>query len=344
MAEYRINMALWQVPTLVVNTPAENENHYQRTLANTMDDTPLDQRVALLRKRIGKADAFFRTTPGPVNRRTVTVFAAPEYLFARSASAHFVSESAKNGIVDELRAISRDFPHTVLFPGTIAWTKETWPGTPETEHALVQHKLGGRSVYSKSDMEALKDAQKKKKKSYFLARNTCYVMHGGELLLEYHKRDNGNEVHPGSDGSNVYFVHGSTDSVFDIEGLTFGLKICAEVRTDLPRLVDVQVVISASHPVTDTSMQLKPGGYCGHADAVFKPTVRRHEDGKYLEVGADKKRLGGGPITAKQARQRITQALSYKSEPKLLPDSAAYAEKVTEMRGRARYYRLDYTN
>jgi hypothetical protein len=343
MAKYRINMALWQVPTLVVNTGVAQEDQYQRRLANTIAAVPLDQRVELLRKRIGKADAFFSTTPGPLKRYPVTVFAAPEYLFARSASEHFITETEKDGIVDGLRSISRDFPHIVLFPGTIAWAKETQPGTPETKHALAQRKLAGTTVYSTNDLEALKKAQKKKKNRFSLARNTCYVMHGGDLLLEYHKRDNGNEVHPGSDGTDVYFVHGATDSVFDAEGLTFGLKVCAEVRTDLPCMVDVQVVISASHRVTGTSMQLKPGGYCGHADAVLPPTVRRYEEGKYVEVSADKSRRGGGPITKNQAGRRITHALSYKTNPKLLPDSQAYAEKITEMRGRARYYRLDYS-
>lgn len=344
MADYRINMALWQVPTLVVNTGVDNDNQYQRTLANTIAATALDQRVALLRKRIDKADAFFSTTPGPVKRRPVTVFAAPEYLFARSASEHFITETEKDDIVDALRLISRDFPHILLFPGTIAWAKETQPGAPETKHALAQHKLAGTAVYSQNDLDALKNAQKKKKNRFSLARNTCYVMHGGELLLEYHKRDNGNEVHPASDGTDVYFVHGARDSVFDAEGLTFGLKVCAEVRTDLPRMVDVQVVISASHRVTDTSMQLKPGGYCGHADAIVKPSVRRHEEGRYVEVSADKSRHGGGPITKNEAGRRITHALSYKTNPKLVPDSEAYAEKVTEMRGRARYYRLDYAS
>jgi hypothetical protein len=343
MADYRINMALWQVPTMVVNAATDKDNQYERTLANTIAATPLDQRVALLRKRIGKADAFFNATPGPVERLPVTVFAAPEYLFARSASEHFITETEKDGIVDALRLISRDFPHIVLFPGTIAWAKETQPGTPETNHALAQHKLAGNKVYSQNDLDALKKAQKKKKNRFSLARNTCYVMQGGQVLLEYHKRDNGNEVHPPSDGTEVYFVHGATDSVFEAKGLTFGLKVCAEVRTSLPRMVDVQVVISSSHPVRSGDMQLRPGGYCGHADAVFQPKVWRYEEGKCQEVTANKSRHGGGPITKNEAGRRITHALSYKTNPKLVPDSEAYAEKLTEMRGRARYYRLDYS-
>jgi hypothetical protein len=146
-----------------------------------------------------------------------------------------------------------------------------------------------------------------------------------------------------SDGENVFFVHGARDSVFEFGGLSFGLKICAEARTELSRPVDVQVVISASHPVTDTSMQLLPGAYCCHADAIRPPTVWRN-NGKGLpeEVDADVQRRGGGPITTHRAGIRIAHALSKKANAALVPGSQAYAETVTEMRGRARYYQLDY--
>ena len=209
--------------------------------------------------------------------------------------------------------------------------------------ARAQRSRGGTDVYSTRDLKAFKAAQAAKGK-YFLARNTCYVMHKGKVVLEYHKRDNGNEVSRESDGADVYFVHGASDSVFDLEGLSFGLKICAEAGTGLSRLVDVQVVISASRAVSVENMQLKPGGYCGHADAVIKPTVTREDHGQFVKIDADQRRRGGGPVTRHGAQQRITHALSVKDNKNLLPDSREYAEKITEMRGRARYYRLDYEN
>jgi predicted amidohydrolase len=357
MAKYRINIALWQVPTMVVNDHSKPQvAEYERTLTNTMAARSLDERMALLRKRVGKADAFFRTYPGPPDRRNVTLFAAPEYLFARNASEHFVSEEEKDDLLTELAKLSDDFPNVLLFPGTIAWKKPALrPDHPEParqnnrgQKALVQRELGGTNVYSTRDTKAFKLAQGSGEQ-YYLARNTCYVMHQGKPLLKYHKRDNGNETDRVSDGEDVFFVHGARDSVFEAEGLSFGLKICAEVATPLPRPVDVQVVISASRSVIPSSMQLRPGAYCCHADAIYPPTVWHRTKGGLFksgvieEITADVKRRGGGPITKHRAGVRITHALNHKANAALLdPDAQAYAEKVTEMRGRARYYRLDY--
>jgi hypothetical protein len=352
MAKYRINIALWQVPTMVVNNHSKPQlAEYERTLTNTVADKSLDERMALLRKRVRNADAFFKTSGGPSNRHYVTLFAAPEYLFARNGSEHFVSVKERDHLLKELVKLSEDFPHVLLFPGTIAWKKPAIRSNPlaraifsdRGEKARVQRARGGEDVYLRSDIKAFKAAQESGEQ-YYLARNTCYVMHGGKPLLKYHKRDNGGETDSVSDGENVFFVHGARDSVFVFDGLSFGLKICAEVRTELSRPVDVQVVISASHPMSDTSMQLLPGAYCCQADAIRPPTVwRNNEKGLPEVVDADVKRRGGGPITRHRAGVRITHALNYKANAALRDtDSQAYAETVTEMRGRARYYRLDY--
>lgn len=351
MAKYRINIALWQVPTMVINMHDEPEEaEYQRTLTNTIAGNSLDERMALLEKRVCKADVFFRSIPAPTDRRSVTVFAAPEYLFARNASEHFISAKEKDHLLKALETLSKKFPHVVLFPGTVAWKKPAIRSNPlaqalfddRGEKALAQRRLGGNDVYSRRDHKAFREA-KNSGEQYYLARNTCYVMHKGKLLLKYHKRDNGNESDPVSDGENVFFVHGAKDSVFGAEGLSFGLKICAEVRTALSQLVDVQVVISASSRVIDTAMQLRPGAYCCHADAIHPPTVwRKTGESAIEEVTPDMLRRGGGPITRHRAGVRINHALSVKDNPKLDGSSKAYEEKVTEMRGRARYYRLDY--
>jgi hypothetical protein len=349
MAKYRINIALWQVPTLVVNIPKRPDQAvYERTLGNTIWDKSLDERLVLLEKRVRKAHEFFRVAPGPVERRRVAVFAAPEYLFARSASEHFITDSEKNALLVKLAALSATYPDVVLFPGTIAWKqpalRPTLPGSaPPADRgakALAKRNSAPEN-YSRTDQDLFTQAQASGKQ-YFLARNTCYVMHDGTLVLKYHKRDNGNETSRQSDGKDVFFVHGAHDSTFRVKGLLFGLKICAEVATDLPKLVDVQVVISASRQVRNMPMQLRPGAYCCHADAIHEPTVWRENNGVNELVDPDKLLRGGGPLTGRQAGGRIAYALSFQDMPSLVPDSQPYAEKVTEMRGRTRYYRLDY--
>jgi len=355
MAKYRINIALWQVPTMVVNSGNTAKDGHQRALLNTIASQSLDERMALLRKRLGRADAFFRNAPVPARHTSVTVFAAPEYLFARNASEHFISATDKDQLLTELVTLSGDFPHVVLFPGTIAWKKPAaGPSSQDPvlsargQKALVQRAKGGRNVYSGNDVRAFKQAQDSED-PYHVARNTCYVMHDGAPVLKYHKRDNGGETNRSTDGEDVFFVHGARDGIFQAAGLTFGLKICAEVRTALTQLVDVQVVISASSPVTAGDMQLQPGGYCCHADAIRPPTVWHKTKGNMLksgvieEVTADVRRRGGGPISRRRAAERITHALSFQENPSLDPNSRSYAEKITEMRGRARYYRLDYS-
>ncbi|MDO9359639.1 MAG: hypothetical protein Q7T70_11670 [Polaromonas sp.] len=328
---------------MVINVRTVEETMYERALSNTIAGMSLDDRMALLEKRVGKACDFFRTNPGPLDRRNVTVFAAPEYLFAKDDASHFVTEDEKDSLVKQLKTLSRKFPDVVLFPGTIAWTEKTKPGSKHSKEAKAQRDRVTRNIiFSKRDNTAFNNAQDGPDK-FFLARNTCYVMHRGKLALAYDKRDNGNEVNRDTDGANVFFVHGAIDSVFDLEGLSFGLKICAEVGSNLSRLVDIQVVISSSHPVLESHMQLLPDGVCCHADAVLPPAVWQEHEGRYIKPEADARRRGGGPITKNEAGRRIAHALNYQDHPELVPDSQAYAEKVTGMRGRTRYYRVDYT-
>jgi predicted amidohydrolase len=356
MAKYRINLALWQVPTKVVNEGNADKDGRQRALLNTLPRHSLDKRMALLRKRVEKAEIFFKDGAQSSDRISVTVFAAPEYLFTRSDTQHFIHEDEKDKLLEDLAELSTKFRHIILFPGTIAWKQPVHPNrwlmkedkSKEEalgEEALAQRNQAAQGTHSTIDIEAFDKAQKRGDK-YYLARNTCYVMHDGENVLTHHKRANGCEVSRESDGADVFFVQGVQDNVFDLEGLSFGLKICAEVDTRLSRLVDVQVVISASSKVRQQHMQIKPGAYCCHADAIYPPTVwKKDTDSSSIKVvTADSLRRGGGPITQKAAISRHAYAQDFPTTSSQKTPQKDYAEEITDMRGRTRYYRLDYEN
>ncbi len=117
---FRLNVALWQVPTMVVNDaslPASEA--FQRETMNATSTKTIDERMDILERRLEKAASYFAGVPARNGARTVTVFAAPEYLFAANNFQHFISQADKDRLVTKLTALSNRFPDVVLFPGTI---------------------------------------------------------------------------------------------------------------------------------------------------------------------------------------------------------------------------------
>ena len=86
---YRVNVALWQVPTMVVNGGRDEAE--QRLGANVTGGMSIDERMDILEYRLRKAVTYFNSLPADPGVRSLTVFAAPEYLFAKSESEHFIT-------------------------------------------------------------------------------------------------------------------------------------------------------------------------------------------------------------------------------------------------------------
>lgn len=339
MATYQLNVALWQIPTMVISDRGSDaETTRERELGNTVSNRTIDERADLLERRIEKAMRFFAANPPPRDTRAVSVFAAPEYLFAQGADSHFISQADKDRLLSKLKELTKRYPDLVLFPGTIAWKKAA-----RRSNALARTFLPDRAKIAKKRIDAFSTYQDSHKKrfeakraadeDFWLAENTCFVLHNGKTLLKYHKRNDGGEVNRGMDGDDVFWVPGPRDSIFSHEGLEFGLQICAEMGSELSRNVDVQVAISASHPLRENKLKLKPGGYACHADAAIAPRVLRNDPANGLqEVVPNVRRHGGGTLSSSDATQRATQHVSKEK----------IEEQATVLRGRSRYYILGY--
>src|SRR6185437_265204 len=337
---YRVNVALWQVPTMVVN--GGNDEAEQRLGTNVTGGMSIDERMDILEYRLQKAVTYFNGLPVDGGVRSLTVFAAPEYLFAKNESEHFITQHEKDRLLAKLAGLSKRFPSVVLFPGTIAWKK---PAIRSSRLARVfKSDRGARADQRRTALagqvsdKARFDQKRASGNQYYLAENTCYVMHAGNPVLKYHKRNNGGETNRASDGDDVFWVPGPRDSFFSVDGLDFGLQICAEMGSALTRNVDVQVAIASSHPVMKANAMLHPGGFYCYADAINPPEVYRADPVGQINdpVRANVRRVGGSVMSKAQATDRAKDIAKYKE------DTDQFAEQVTKLRGRIRYYALDY--
>lgn len=339
MATYQLNIALWQIPTMVVSDRGSDAaTTRERQMGNVVGDMTIDHRMTLLEKRVQKAATYFATQPAPDGARVVTVFAAPEYLFADASDSHFISQGDKDRLLGKLKDMSKRHPNIVFFPGTVAWKKPArrsgfWAKTflPSREKQ-AKKRIESFSNYhtgSKKRFNTMKGGDA----NYWLAENTCYVMHDGKTLLKYHKRNDGGETNRTMDGADVFWIPGPRDPFFTHNGLDFGLQICAEMGSELAQTVDLQVAISASHPLREGKLKLRPGGYACHADAAIAPRVVCNDPaGGITEIAANVRRRGGGGISEGAARALATTHMS----------ADKIEEQTTVLRGRSRYYVLSY--
>jgi hypothetical protein len=336
---YRINVALWQVPTMVVNGGRDEAE--QRLGTNVTGTMTIDERMDILEQRVAKAVTYFHGQPANQGARSLTVFAAPEYLFAKDEAEHFITHHEKDRLLAKLAGLSKRFPSVVLFPGTIAWKK---PAIRSGMFAAFRPDRGKRAHQRRtalatevSDKNRF-DQHRASGNQYYLAENTCFVMHAGKTVLKYHKRNNGGETNRASDGDDVFWVPGPRDSLFSVDGLDFGLQICAEMGSDLSRVVDVQVAIASSHPIVKAKARLHPQGFYCYADAIKPPEVYQADNagGIGAPIRANMKRVGGSVMGKTEATARAKDIGKYGE------GTAEFAEQITKLRGRVRYYVLDY--
>ena len=114
--------AVWSVDTKI----DEKGNR-----GNALGTLSMQERMNLLGAVVKQAyeriaGGFIRSLPDSISDvppRWALMFVAPEYLFARSDTAHLITEAEKREVVLRLQALSRHWPELVLIPGTIAWKK-----------------------------------------------------------------------------------------------------------------------------------------------------------------------------------------------------------------------------
>lgn len=274
---YLIRAAVWQISTIIT---------HDGSAPNQIARLSILERLSLLRSEVAfAANVFARTHPG--QRTPINVFVAPEYLFGRSQTAHFFEESDKDQILCVLKALSAQYPKMVIVPGTVAWVK---PAQRErsilnvfrkdrVERAISRINTGKKWNSTLHD-KALTTLGTAKRSEIFLGENSAFILRGGKVLLKYHKMADGGEVNRPTDNTNgrkVIFVPGPRRGAFNVDGLRFGMQICAEHfnNTLAGEQLDVFVLISASFQLRPHAPPVRDGGYMLHADAIIEPTVVR---------------------------------------------------------------------
>jgi hypothetical protein len=290
MAEYFLRIALWQVGTMVSNSG--------NAPANAVSGLNHDERCRILEERLSAASSILSGYEAPAGAKVVSVFAAPEYLFAASDTTHFVDVATKDRVIEKLKQMTRRFPNILLFPGTIAWKKRMKEdgrfGKDRSKAAyrrldiMTQKHPTGSGNYQQH-RDRLDQAEMR---TTWFAQNTAYVMKDGKIVLKYHKMADGGEVfrEDREDGM-VVWVPGERKGKVQVEGLDFGLEICAErgagmlEKWEISNL-DVHVLISASHPANPGNTGTRNGGYLLHADAHHPPAAYRKNGGASTVVRA----------------------------------------------------------
>ena len=194
------------------------------------------------------------------------------------------SATDKDFLIHHLCAATQG--HNVLvIPGTVFWT----------EREPVMRTTGG---IFKSQVVASKG----------MVRNSLFVIYRGNLIKTYHKRTESHEL-DSFEQDKYDFREGVNDSLFEVNGLTFGADICADltsnknVRTGLitqanPQMdsdavfihykltavgeggqqrdigVDVHLVLSDGMPYDVKYQAVRKGGCAVHCDTRITPSVQ----------------------------------------------------------------------
>ncbi|MEM7090620.1 MAG: hypothetical protein AAF496_13725 [Pseudomonadota bacterium] len=301
----------------------------------------MDERLDILQ---GLVIDFNASLPPPIKgHKTVNVFAIPEYYFAKSRSEHFVDEDTKNTIAVRLQKISQIGP-TLLVAGTIPWMK------PMNKRRVSR--ASSRLAKNNERSSVLRAHQESGDwGNVWYAENTAFITYDGRIVHKYHKRNNGGEVNSADLADrDVVWVPGIESGEFKVEGLRFGVEICAEhagglMQRVVKRQLDVHIVISAH-------MAIQPGahghakllGYLMHADATDPPTVHINAS-PWAEVGPDTSEMFS-PLTNTQILNRLDNQDEYSQASSVPMSESAQMKRLndtlTVLNGRLNTYQLPY--
>ncbi|MBI3462439.1 MAG: hypothetical protein HY000_05175 [Planctomycetes bacterium] len=173
-----------------------------------------------------------------------SVFLAPEYFFSnqRHANDRFFSHDVKRTIIGRLSALAKKYPHLLIIPGTMLWTKDLFDkkltmlgrGASRVTKTVNQGRVNkmvtriqtastthGTQTNQKG-WSHTRDVQTQDRK---IAQNVAYVCLG-PTILKYHKVGNYEEVMNETD--DLLFVPGSLIGRFTVGGVKYGLEICMD--------------------------------------------------------------------------------------------------------------------
>jgi len=208
---------------------------------------------------------------------------APEYYFSnrRYANDRFFSQAHKRHIISELSALAKAYPHLLLVPGTVLWTKKAFrPKVGAAPNAMTYEANAKRVGNTYRRLEAVRklpigglatneadwthkgiyDGQEAgfdlplwyvhdaAKHQTLIAQNVAYILKDNSIL-KYQKIGNYEEV-KGEQGS-IVFASGSIVGTFTLGSVKYGIEICMDhalgvLDTLAPGYTpDVRIIISS---------------------------------------------------------------------------------------------------
>jgi len=209
------------------------------------------------------------------------IFVAPEYLFARSGYKHLLSGGMLiSDIRSRIESISRQFPHVLLFPGTIAYRESMANQSVRARVRLFEDmefwKKAGRSWVDEENRDKIGQIAMRGT-DHELAQNKAFAYLNGQKLLEYTKRGDFHEVTRSDDNGKVTYAGGSKSGTFHAFGKLFGIEVCLDHNMGYAKFsggadYDVHVITSAAvKPVeaNEKTVGSQPGkvGFVVHASS-----------------------------------------------------------------------------
>jgi hypothetical protein len=204
------------------------------------------------------------------------VFLAPEYFFsnARHMQDRFFLHDVKRIIVSRLHALAKSYPHLLVVPGTILWTKDLFDtqkqavgtGPPQNVKVLNSGRMQNvvaRANTAKStfgtelDQLGWSHTQQNPTWDRKLAQNVAYIFLG-DKTLKYHKVGNYKEVDGEAD--DLLFLPGSIVGRFNVGGVKYGIEICRdhyqgvlESSVGTRGTVHIQLIVSSHIPAKENA-------------------------------------------------------------------------------------------
>lgn len=282
----------------------------------------------------------------------LTVVLGPEWLFRKPQGTHkvdgkdkpiqrFMDYGEMGLIVDGLIKLSKNYPDTLIAPGSILWAI---PGKKEVEAPK------SKWPWAKQETMVIETP---------IVYNTCPIVANGKLVHVYHKQFWGLDTKSadgqvfafepkgaleslqdfktkcksvGADGKPVKAV---ICNLFKYENLEFGIEICADHSVDgkgvitkecAGKTVDIHLLVSCGMFILGPSIAARPGGFIIHTDG-----------GNTTGPNLQKTGLGWVKCTAKGKFEPDPkkQNLIYKADGKTFigshPNMACYLDDLLEL-------------
>jgi len=198
------------------------------------------------------------------------VFVAPEYYFKSSKLdvERCLTKDERDIIIGTLWKLSYAYPHTVIVPGTIIWSKPADDKSRKKAQTRLLETMKEKgikpAVKSKWDALSLRGPGEVEHVSY----NSAYIFYYGSKY-KYHKMNDADENLDGDLSKGTLFILGSKPGYFPNlgdTGVTFGIEICADHQDAvLNQTVDIHILSSATTTMTHANIRAREGGLFVHA-------------------------------------------------------------------------------